>query len=80
MDQEQWPVRLVNLRTVRLQRRVSQRQLAGQLGWPQSYVSLLERGVVPRHPVDVTRLAEALRVAPGILSGPPLIVLEEVGA
>ena len=68
---------LTNLRRIRQERALSQRQLGRQLNWPQGYIHLLERGLPPREADHVVRLAEALRVRPDLLSGEPLLKLDD---
>ncbi len=66
---------LTNLRTVRQQRRLSQRQLARMSGLHHGYIHLLEHGLPPREPEHVDRLAEALHVPTAMLIGEPLVKL-----
>ena len=59
-----------NVRTARLERGLSQEQLALDAGMKRSYVSELERGL--RNPTvrALGRLAEALKLEPDVLLRP----------
>jgi transcriptional regulator with XRE-family HTH domain len=65
-----------NLRDLRTARRQSQHALALQLGAPfsQSYLSRLERGLMPSDAGHVARLAAALGVSPRRLLQQPRAV------
>ncbi len=65
---------LTNLRTIRLERRVSQRTLAHQVGRAQNWVWMLEAGVAAKTD-DAAKLAQALGVTVDLLAGRPLVTL-----
>ncbi|MCH8876686.1 MAG: helix-turn-helix transcriptional regulator [Chloroflexi bacterium] len=52
------------LRKLRLERNLSQEELAAQSGFHRTYISLLERGLKSPSLTTITRLANALDVAP----------------
>jgi transcriptional regulator with XRE-family HTH domain len=66
---------LVNLRTLRLHRRLSQAKLGQLAGLKQDYISELERGMRPSQWEHVQQLARALRVPTRLLFGEPLFSL-----
>lgn len=57
----------VNVRHYRLQKRMTQEQLANAAGMERSYVSDLERGTRNPSVAALGRLASALQVAPSVL-------------
>jgi transcriptional regulator with XRE-family HTH domain len=59
---------LSNLRTIRLARRLTQADLARRARVDQVYISALERGLTPRDPAHVNRIARALDVEPHALT------------
>lgn len=63
-----------NLRTLRVNRRWSQRELALRADTHQRRLSLLENGLAPR-PAEVEALAKALGVSSDVLIGPNLIAV-----
>lgn len=58
-----------NLRASRIQRHISQEDLAELSGLHRTYISGLERGLRNPTITVVSRLAQALNVAPGDLFG-----------
>jgi transcriptional regulator with XRE-family HTH domain len=61
---------LSKLRALRVERRLSQTELARRANLPQQYLSALERGIMPRRLADLDALAAAL--------GVPAVVLLDV--
>ena len=58
------------LRGLRMQRRLSVRQLADQAGVSPATVSRIEAGARGSSPETLVRLADALGVAPDLIGGP----------
>ena len=69
-------MQLVNLKTIRIERRLSQQELGERAKVPQTTISQIERGIDVREPALVTKLARALKVHPSKLSGPALVDLD----
>lgn len=65
------------LAAARLERGLTQIELADRLGKPQSYVSKIERGERRIDVVEFCALAEALRIAPSSLLQRVLAALNE---
>jgi transcriptional regulator with XRE-family HTH domain len=70
-------MQLVNLRTIRIERRLSQKGLGERIKVPQTVISQIERGVVVHDRTLIAKLAKALKVDPSKLSGPPLVDLDD---
>ena len=69
-----------NLRRLRRERELSQRQIARVLHVTQGYISLLEHGLRPTRLDHVEALAKVLVVEPGALLAPPPSPVEVRGA
>ena len=60
---------LKNLRAKRVEMALSQEDLAKLAHLRQTYISQLERGLMPRSQSDVARLADVLGVSESVLIG-----------
>lgn len=68
-------VTLTNLRTVRTERRLSQRKLAVKAGFRDANRIWMAEALMPVSPDDAAKLAQALGVTVGLLAGRPLVKL-----
>lgn len=68
---------LVNLRTIRTERRLSQTALAKLAKTPQTVISQLERGMPAANQSLIAKLAKALNVDSSKLVAPRLVALDD---
>lgn len=64
---------LLNMRVLRVLRRISQDELAKRAGLKQDYVSCIERGMRPSRRTHVERIAKVLGVPVALLREPNLL-------